>query len=64
MNASAHLVTLFDVGSHAPLGSSSESRHVTQVHVRLSITSLILYFDLSLTIFFHFFPSHALRAAH
>ena len=26
----------FDVGSHAPRGSSSESRHVIHVHVRLS----------------------------
>ena len=39
MNASAHLVTLFDVGSHAPRGSSSESRHVIHVHVRLSLSS-------------------------
>ena len=39
MNASALLVTLFDVGSHAPRGSSSESRHVIHVHVRLSLSS-------------------------
>ena len=29
----------FDVGSHAPRGSSSESRHVIHVHVRLSLSS-------------------------
>ena len=40
MNARAHLVTLFDVGSHAPRGSSSESHHVIHVHVRLSLSSL------------------------
>ena len=40
MNASAHLVTLFDVGSHAPRGSSSESPSlVIHVHVRLSLSS-------------------------
>ena len=30
----------------------------------LEFTSLTLYFDLSFTILFHFFPSHAPRAAH
>ena len=29
----------FDVISHAPRGSSSESRHVIHVHVRLSLSS-------------------------
>ena len=58
MNASAHLVTLFDVGSHAPRGSSSESRHVIHVHERFSLkfTSLFFYFDLSFTILSLFFP--------
>ena len=47
----------FDVVSHAPSGSSSESRHVIHVHVRLSLSSPLstLYFDLSFTILFHFF---------
>ena len=39
MNASAHPVTLFDVGSHALRGSRSESCHVIHVHVRLSLSS-------------------------
>ena len=48
----------FDVISHAPRGSSSESRHVIHVHVRLLLefTSLTLYFDLSFTIVSLFFP--------
>ena len=41
MNASAHLVTLFDVGSHAPLGSSVLESHIIRIvtHVRLSLSS-------------------------
>ena len=36
---SAYSSSHFDVGSHAPSGSSSESRHVIHVHVRLSLSS-------------------------
>ena len=46
MNASAHLVTLFDVGSHAPRGSSSESVMSSMYMCVSSFTILSLFFPL------------------
>ena len=58
MNASAHLVTLFDVGSHAPLGSSLSlvTCHPCTCASLLEFTSLFFYFDLSFTVLSFFFP--------
>ena len=58
MNASAHLVTLFDVGSHAPHGSSLSlvTCHPCTCASLLEFTSLFFYFDLSFTILSLFFP--------
>ena len=57
MNASAHLVTLFDVGSHAPRGSSLSliTCHPCACASLLEFTSLF-FFDLSFTVLSFFFP--------
>ena len=57
MNASAHLVTLFDVGSHAPHGSSLSlvTCHPCTCASLLEFTSLFFYFDLSFPVFFFSF---------
>ena len=58
MNASAHLVTLFDVGSHAPLGSSLSliTCHPCTCASLLEFDFLLFYFDLSFTVLSFFFP--------
>ena len=58
MNASAHLVTLFDVGSHAPRGSSLSliTCHPCTCASLLEFNSLFFYFDLSFTVLSFFFP--------
>ena len=60
MNASAHLVTLFDVGSHAPRGSSLSlvTCHPCTCAFLLEFTSLFFYFDLSFPVFFFSFHLH------
>ena len=57
MNASAHLVTLFDVVSHAPHGSSLSlvTCHPCSCASLLEFTSLLFYFDLSFPVFFFSF---------
>ena len=58
MNACAHLITLFDVGSHAPRGSSLSlvTCHPCTCASLLEFTSLFFYFDLSFTVLSFFFP--------
>ena len=53
-----HLVALFDVGSHALLGSSLSlfTCHPCTCASLLELTSLFFYFDLSFTVISFFFP--------
>ena len=58
MNASALFVTLFDVVSHAPRGSSLSlvTCHPCSCAFLLEFTSLFFHFDLSFTVLSFFFP--------